>query len=108
MDNSSKTTNFNNSQIKKSRKSATKKKEIKSLSTNELDNVVEPIVATKQVNYMARRYELAYTKLYSQLPLWKQVSFKNVSRKDDTLYNEFIASVIALAEDVNDPILLTA
>lgn len=108
MDNSFKTTTNNNSQIKKSRTNATKKKKIKELSTKELDESVEPIVATKQVNYMARRYQVAYLKLYSQLPLWKQVSFKNVTRSDDTLYNEFISSVIALAEDANDPILLTA
>jgi hypothetical protein len=75
----------------------------------ELDKLIEPIVAKKQVNIMARRYELAYTKLHNELPIWKKQSFnKNNKNVNDTLYNEFILSVIALAENLDDPILLTA
>lgn len=62
----------------------------------------------KPINLIARRYELAYMKLYNELPKWKQQSFKNSPRNNDTLYNEFIASVIALAENENQEILLTA
>jgi hypothetical protein len=65
-------------------------------------------VVVKPVNVMARRYELAYTKLYNELPKWKKHSFVNVTRTDDGLYNEFIANVIALAENETDNILLTA
>lgn len=73
-----------------------------------LDKQIDNAVQQKKVNVMARRYELAYTKLYNELPSWKQKSFKTVTRKDDTLYNEFISSVIALAENENQEILLTA
>jgi len=60
-------------------------------------------------NVMARRYELAYMKLHNELPEWKKQSFnKNNKNANDALYNEFIDSVIALAENSNDPILLTA
>jgi hypothetical protein len=48
-------------------------------------------------------------KLHNELPAWKKQSFnKNNKNANDTLYNEFVASVIALAENSNDPILLTA
>lgn len=73
-----------------------------------LDKQIDNVVQQKKVNVMARRYELAYMKLYNELPKWKQQSFKTVTRKDDTLYNEFINSVIALAENENEEILLTA
>lgn len=86
------------------------KKQIEDASTNisKLDNRPSGLYPNKSNNIMARRYELAYTKLYNELPVWKQQSFKNVIRKDDTLYNLFINSVIALAENENQEILLTA
>ena len=73
-----------------------------------LDKRLESVVQNKSINIMARRYELAYTKLFNELPVWKQHSFKNSPRNDDTLYNEFIANVIVLAEDTSQEILLTA
>jgi len=72
-----------------------------------LDEQLNATLTNKRVNIMARRYELAYTKLYSELPVWKQKSFVQ-AKKDDMLYKEFIANVIALAENENDNILLTA
>ena len=66
-------------------------------------------VVNKPINIMARRYELAYMKLHNELPSWKKNSFnKNNKNIHDTLYDEFIASVIALAENEKDNILLTA
>jgi hypothetical protein len=54
----------------------------------------------KPFNIMARRYELAYIKLHDELPSWKKRSFnKNNKNVNDTLYNEFIATVIAFAEN---------
>lgn len=96
----------------------------KSLNTTNVDNTSNKVIKkrnkpTKNAiggskiinsnNVMARRYELAYTKLHNELPAWKKQSFnKNNKNANDTLYNEFVASVIALAENSNDPILLTA
>ncbi len=96
----------------------------KALNTTNVDNTSNKVIKkrnkpTKNAiggskiinsnNVMARRYELAYTKLHNELPAWKKQSFnKNNKSVNDTLYNEFIASVIALAENSNDPILLTA
>lgn len=104
MEKSLNTTNVDNTSNKVIKKRS--KKKIDNIA--ELDKLIEPIVAKKQVNVMARRYELAYTKLHNELPAWKKQSFnKNNKNANDTLYNEFVASVIALAENSNDPILLT-
>lgn len=85
-----------------------KKKDIDAtVNSVALKEQVKSDVPSKSVNMMARRYELAYMKLYDELPFWKKQSFINAN-KNDTLYNEFIASVIALAEDVDVEILLTA
>ena len=105
--------NLNKSNINKPRKKTlVAKKQLNDCCQSELANDVKQsindIVENKSINLMARRYQLAYTKLYNELPGWKQQSFNNVTRNDDTLYNEFINSVIALAENENQQILLTA
>ena len=104
MENSLNATNVDN----KPNKVVKKKSKSTNKSTAVLDKQIESVASNKQVNIMARRYELAYTKLHNELPAWKKQSFnKNNKSVNDTLYNEFIASVIALAENSNDPILLT-
>ena len=62
----------------------------------------------KKSNYelMCRRYELAYNKLYNELPQWKAIDFKK-NKINNALYDEFIKSVIELAEDVDTEIFLT-
>lgn len=94
----------------KNRNTEARKKAARQAKINYVNNdtLMEPIITKRVINHMARRYELAYTKLYSELPVWKQQSFIKVIRSDDTIYNEFIASVIALAENETKEILLTA
>ena len=105
MENELNMTNVDNTPIKVVKK---RNKSIKK-SNSVLDGEIESIVAKKHVNIMARRYELAYTKLHNELPVWKKQSFnKNNKNVNDTLYHEFILSVIVLAENLDDPILLTA
>lgn len=73
-----------------------------------MEDIVEspPAKAKKRKvvkNIMAIRYEKAYNKLYSELPVWKQVVIKecrnnnNVNKKE-RLYDEFVHSVAVLAE----------
>jgi len=86
-----------------------KSKQKSDVSKNKKSNSTIKSIKNNDINSnMARRYELAYTKLHNELPAWKKQSFnKNNKSVNDTLYNEFVASVIALAENSNDPILLT-
>lgn len=53
-------------------------------------------------NIMANRYEVAYNKIYKQLPVWKRLvvdeCVKNKTNKVDRVYDEFVHSVVELAE----------
>ena len=53
-------------------------------------------------NIMASRYELAYNKLYKQLPVWKRMvvdeCVSGKVNKVDRIYDELIKSVAELAE----------
>lgn len=104
MENSLNATNVDN----KPNKVVKKKSKSTKNSNAILNNEQQAIVDKKPNDIMARRYQLAYSKLYDALPSWKKHSFINVTRSDDTLYNEFISSVIALAEDEKQDIFLTA
>lgn len=110
MENSLNTSKTDKVKSKRNKRASVNKKQIVDASADiaALDKRLESVVQNKSINIMARRYELAYTKLFNELPVWKQHSFKNSPRNDDTLYNEFIANVIVLAEDTSQEILLTA
>jgi len=98
---------LNRNMFNKPVKASVKKNKVDDVNKNNnsnnnivVDNQVEVGVEDKKVNLMARRYELAYIKLHDELPSWKKRAFnKNNKNVNDTLYNEFIATVIAFAEN---------
>lgn len=50
---------------------------------------------------MEMRYKKAYTTCYNRLPRWKQVAVNEcraINKANDSLYEEFVKEVVALAE----------
>lgn len=59
-----------------------------------------PVIKESQES-MSERYKKAYNSLYEPLPNWKKYAIKDSlgkKRTDDSLLNDFIKSVIDLAE----------
>lgn len=83
-------------------------------SNKKLDNgVCEPAPAMEGIDgapgtnnsgvssLMGKKYEQSYSKLYDALPNWKKQAVNDsriAKRSDDSLYNDFIKSVIENAE----------
>ena len=92
--------------VKRGGRKAKSSNKVNSGNTNNIGSSIN-----NNITDMRRRYEMAYYKLLNELPHWKLEVIKSCKANknfDDRVMNEFVKSVILLAEDTTKQILLTA